>query len=258
MQPDFSKTASDYGRHRAGFPDSLFERLRTEYGVGLPGQELVDLGTGTGTLARGFAARGCRVLGIDPGEGMLGEAKRLAVEGGLEIDFRVGRAEETGLPDACADGVTAGQCWHWFDSPKAAREVARILRRPGLLVLAHFDWIPLDGNVAQVTETLIEAHNPEWKLGGGVGVHPWWMRSLSEAGFCELETFSYDLDVPYSHEDWRGRIRASAGVGASLSAERVEAFDAELGSLLSERFPEDPLAVLHRVFAIVARLPGPA
>src|SRR5918996_1531463 len=33
----------------------------------------------------------------------------------------------------------------------------------------------------------------------------------------------FDLEVPYSHEAWRGRIRASAGVGASLSPEGVAA-----------------------------------
>jgi hypothetical protein len=54
MNIDFGRTAGDSGRHRAGFPDSMFERL-TQYGVGLRGQRVVDVGTGTGTVARGFA-----------------------------------------------------------------------------------------------------------------------------------------------------------------------------------------------------------
>ena len=60
---DFGKTAQDYGRYRAGFPESFFDRL-TAMGVGLPGQRLLDLGTGTGTVARGFARRGCIVTGL--------------------------------------------------------------------------------------------------------------------------------------------------------------------------------------------------
>jgi hypothetical protein len=44
-------------------------------------------------------------------------------------------------------------------------------------------------------------------------------------------------------------------VGASLPAEGVAAFDAELKSLLAERFPEDPFTVLHRVFALIAKAP---
>ena len=72
---------------------------------------------------------------------------------------------------------------------------------------------------------------------------------MALAGFRRLETFSFDLDVSYSHEAWRGRIRASAGVGASLSPEGVIVFDRELQALLAEKFPQEPLAVLHRIFA---------
>ena len=36
------------------------------FGVGRAGQDVVDVGTGTGTLVRGFARRGCRVVDIDP------------------------------------------------------------------------------------------------------------------------------------------------------------------------------------------------
>ena len=57
MNPDFGKTSSDYSKHRAGFPPSFFVRLR-ERGIGLSRQRILDLGTGTGTLARGFASAG--------------------------------------------------------------------------------------------------------------------------------------------------------------------------------------------------------
>ena len=59
MQADFGKTAQDYAQFRAGFPPSFFERLDT-FGIGSAGQRIVDLGTGTGTLARSFAGQGCR------------------------------------------------------------------------------------------------------------------------------------------------------------------------------------------------------
>lgn len=254
LQPDFGATAEDYGRHRAGFPDSLFERLG-RLGIGVPDQEVVDLGTGTGTLARGFARRGCRVIGIDPAVPLLEQARGLDAAAGVRTDYQVGRAEATGLPSAGADVVAAGQCWHWFDRPAAAREAARILRPQGVLLIAHFDWIPLPGNLARVTEELIEAHNPGWKLGGGLGVHPWWLRDLGEAGYRQIESFSYDEDALYTPEAWRGRVRASAGVGASLGPESVAAFDRALADLLAERFPGQTLAVPHRVFAVTARPP---
>ena len=101
----------------------------------------LDLGTGTGTLARGFALRGCHVTGIDPSAQMLEQAKELDQQAGVEVEYRVAKAEATRLPDASFDIVTAGQCWHWFDRPTAAQEVKRILKPGGTIIIAHFDWL---------------------------------------------------------------------------------------------------------------------
>jgi hypothetical protein len=50
-------------------------------------------------------------------------------------------------------------------------------------------------------------------------------------------------------------VRASAGVGASLSPEAVERFDADLARLLCDRFPGDAVDTPHRVFAVVGTGP---
>jgi SAM-dependent methyltransferase len=255
LKVDFGLTARDYAAHRVGFPDSLFQRL-SERDIGLPGQVVVDLGTGTGTLARGFALRGCKVIGIDVAEPLLQEARRLSQRTGIEVDYRYGRAEATGLPVRHADLVTAGQCWHWFDSLLAAQEVARILKPNGFLNIAHFDWLPLKGNVVEATEQLILQHNPAWSFAGTTGIHPQWLRDLAESGYHELETFSYDVEVPYTPEDWRGRIRASSGVGASLPPRQVDDFDHDLAEILKHRFPNEVLEIPHRVFAVIARSPA--
>ena len=75
------------------------------------------------------------------------------------------------------------------------------------------------------------------------------------AGFQGIETFSFDVSVPYSREGWRGRIRASQGVGAMLDEAAVRRFDEELASLLAARFPDEPLAIPHRAFAAIAEAP---
>jgi SAM-dependent methyltransferase len=253
--PDFGLTAEDYGRHRAGFPAELITRL-TRLGVEASGRDVLDLGTGTGSLARLFARAGARVTGVDPAAPLLEQARRLDAEAGVGVEYRVGTAEETGLPDRAFDVVAAGQCWHWFDAPRAAAEVRRLLRPGGRVVIAHFDWLPLPGNVVAATEELIVAHNPAWSMGGGTGLHPRWLTDLATGGFQGIETFSFDLDVPYTPQDWVGRIRASAGVGASLPEEGVRAFSEELTALLRDRFPGDVLPVPHRTWAVTAETPG--
>lgn len=254
MTVDFGRTASDYAAYRVGFPDRFFSRLG-DMDVGLQGQRVVDLGTGTGALARGFARRGCVVTALDPAAPMLYEACRLDADAGVRVAYRVGSAEDTGLDPARWDVVCAGQCWHWFDRPRAGMEARRLLVAGGALLICHMDYLPREGNVCAATEALILEHNPSWSMAGGTGIHADWTLDAATAGFTGIETFSFDLDVPFSHEAWRGRMRSCNGVGASLPGLQVADFDVALAGVLAESFPDEPMNVPHRVWALVARAP---
>jgi SAM-dependent methyltransferase len=259
--PDFARTASDYARHRAGFPSELLDRLATR-GLARAGARVVDLGTGTGSLARLFAQHGCEVTGVDIAVPLLEQARRLDREAGVEIDYVEAPAEATGLPDGVFDVVSAGQCWHWFDRPAAVREVARLLTDGGSVVIAHFDWLAIPDNVVQATQEIIlrytppgdPAHGP-WRYAHGTGVYPQWLTDLQSAGFVGIETFSFDVQVPYSHEAWVGRIRASAPIAGTLDEAGVESCSRELTAMLTARFPKDPLTIPHRVWAVTAQAP---
>ena len=121
------------------------------------------------------------------------------------------------------------------------------------IICAGTRVLDLAGNVVAATEALIMQHNPSWSLGGGNGFYPQWLRHLKDAAFVDLETFSFDLDVTYKHDAWRGRIRASAGVAASLDDAQVLAFDNDLKQLLLDAFPADPLEVPHRFFVVLGK-----
>ena len=249
---DFGKTATDYARHRAGYPDWLFERLMRR-GLVRPGMRALDLATGTGYLARGLAQRGLRVTGIDIAPEMMDAAKALDAAQGLAIEYVVGKAEETGLPAAAFDLVTAACCWHWFDRPKVSAEVLRLLKPGGWLVICAQNWFPLGDNVVARTEAVVQRHNPKWPFGGLDGMTPGAVRDLRAAGFGAIESFSVDFEIPYTHEGWRGRMRASAGVSGSLAPDQVKAFDDELAAMLARDFPQQPLQVTHCLYAAFGR-----
>jgi SAM-dependent methyltransferase len=213
----------------------------------------LDLATGTGYLARGLAQRGVIVTGLDIAPEMMDAAKALDEAQSLAINYAVGRAEETGLPSGSFDLVTAACAWHWFDRTKASAEVLRLLKPGGWLLICSQDWLPLGSNVVARTEAIVQQHNPAWPYGGLDGMKPTFVRDLRAAGFQSIESFSIDFEIPYSHEGWRGRMRASAAVSGSLTPDQVQAFDAELAAMLAREFPQQPMQVAHCLFAVFGR-----
>lgn len=250
---DFGRTSADYERYRPGFPANFFDRLESRGWIA-PGQRAADLGTGTGSLALGFAGRGLQVTGIDIAPELLEVARHAADQAGLPAAFVNGPAEATSLDSSAFNLVSAGQAWWWFDADKTIREVQRILVPGGRLLICSFSYLALPGNIAARTEALILEHNPGWPKAGWRGIHPEQVQVLDATGFCEVESFSYVTEIQFSHEAWRGRIRTCNGVGSALTEDQVQRFDTELAQLLDREFPE-LLQVPHRVFAVSGLVP---
>jgi SAM-dependent methyltransferase len=240
---DWSKTSSDYGKHRPGPPESFYARLRA-LGVGLPGQRILDLGTGTGLLAREFAKNGAIASGTDIAAGQIEEATRLANEAGLNCDFHVASSEAQPFPDATFDCITAMQCWLYFDQEKTVAEVKRLLKPGGVLAIAHFSWLPRLDPIAHASEQLVLKFNPQWGGKDWDGVVPPVYYGLDKH-FPLAAMFWYDEAIPFTRESWRGRMRACRGTGATLAPDQLAQFDREHDALLKSIAP-DEFTILHR------------
>lgn len=248
---DWSRTSHDYAAHRPGPPARLYDMLAA-LEVGRPGQQLLDIGTGTGLVAREFARRGVNVAGTDIAAGQIATARAEAAREGLDIDFQVAPAERCPHGDARFDVVTASQCWLYFDVDRTCAELKRVLKPGGVLVTMHFSWLPRRDAIARASEDLVLHFNPAWRGAdwpGEIPAVPAWT-----AGRAQVQAmFWFDAAVPFTHESWRGRMRACRGVGATLDAVEVAAFDAEHAALLA-RIAPPAFTVLHRVDAHVMRL----
>lgn len=129
----FGEKAEYYAKFRPGYPSEAIEFLRRF--LALDRQSIIaDVGSGTGIFSRLLIDAGYIVLGIEPDPLM----RRAAIEGlGSSPRFRsvVGCAEDTGLPSASVDLVTAAQSFHWFDPVRSCSEFNRILKVGGSVVL---------------------------------------------------------------------------------------------------------------------------
>jgi SAM-dependent methyltransferase len=241
---DFGKTASDYARFRVPFSPRLFERL-LGFGIGLPGQKILDVGAGTGLLAAPLRNAGADVTCLDLQFELLDQSR-------IDAPHVVARAEALPFPDGSFDVVTAGQCWHWFDRHRAPAEIRRVIRAGGIVTVVYQTYIPLPGSVAERTEQLILQHRPGWRHTNTTGINGQVLRDLQVNGYGEIESFSFDVEIAFSREGWRGFIRTTSAVGASMSSGQLSRFDAEHESLL--RDVTEPLHIPHRVFAATARV----
>lgn len=70
-----------------------------------PGEVVVDIGCGNGTVALQAAREGARVIGVDIAPGMLDRARAAADEARLELDLREGDARALPVEDGAADLV---------------------------------------------------------------------------------------------------------------------------------------------------------
>jgi ubiquinone/menaquinone biosynthesis C-methylase UbiE len=120
-------------------------RLRTASLAQLqPGDVVLDVGCGTGTLAMEAArrvGRAGRVAGVDPGTEQIARARAKAARRHVPIEFQIGVIEQLPFPDQTFDVVLSTLMMHHLPASlkrQGLAEIARVLKPGGLLVIADF------------------------------------------------------------------------------------------------------------------------
>lgn len=126
----FGEDPERYDRVRPTYPAELVDALLAlAPPVADRPVEVLDVGCGTGIVARLFADRGAAVLGIEPDGRMAAFARRRAVP------VEEGRFERWSSRGRRFDLVVAGQAWHWVDPERGAGRAAEVLRGGGAVGL---------------------------------------------------------------------------------------------------------------------------
>jgi ubiquinone/menaquinone biosynthesis C-methylase UbiE/glutathione S-transferase len=134
-QDQFGSRADQYGKSHILADVSDIDKVITELKL-RANTVALDLGTGNGHTALLLAGKGYAVTATDIAPGMLDEAKRLAAEKNLKIDFQEHPAEKLPFPDNTFGLVSCRMAMHHFSSPEQfVRESARVLKTYGYLVV---------------------------------------------------------------------------------------------------------------------------
>lgn len=250
---DWGKTSEYYAKYRDIYP-ALFYQKVADRGLCIEGQKVLDLGTGTGVLPRNMYKYGAKWTGIDISPEQIEQAKRLAVDADMNIDFKAVSAENLDFPSESFDVITACQCFWYFDHAKLAPKLARILKKSGKLVILYMAWLPYEDEIAARSEELVLKYSPDWS-GGGETKHPILIPDVMFDYFEIEEHEEYDLKVPFTKESWHGRMIACRGVGASLSAEELVRWDKEHRDLLTD-VPDEFEVKHYAAIAVLKRKKG--
>jgi SAM-dependent methyltransferase len=209
----FSKVAPQYERGRPDYPAEAVDWIAGHTGLG-PGKVVVDLAAGTGKLTRQLVGSGARVIAVEPLPEMLSELISVLPQ----VEAVIGDAEETGLPDGVATVVTVGQAFHWFSTPEALREMARLLEAGGHLALVWNRRDPAQALQADLTRVLNRYRNgtPSYESGAWVEVmeHCVLFEEVSEQRF----RFSHVLDA----EGLCDRVASTSFIANLPPAEHAE------------------------------------
>jgi len=189
---------SDVARTIEEVAHVILERVGTG-----PGEELLDVATGTGNLAIPAAAAGTRVTGLDLTPKLLEAARARAADAGVEVRWIEGDAEALPFTDGSFDSVTS--CFGVIFAPRhevAAEELTRVARPGGTVALTG--WTPdgLTGQFFRVAASYMPPPPPglQTPLQWGEEDH---VRSLFEPTGAELaferRTVAFTHDSP---EGW--------------------------------------------------------
>jgi SAM-dependent methyltransferase len=165
MDYDRTSIPAVYDRGRDHGPEVLDLWMRTIESA-LDGGSIgtiLDLGCGTGRFSEGLANRfRARVVGVDPSEKMLQQARRKRQRN--DIHYQRGTAEAIPLVDRAADMIFMSMSFHHFRDPDlAARECRRVLRPDGSVVvrtgtrerIQSYPYVPFFPSTPSLLEELL-------------------------------------------------------------------------------------------------------
>jgi SAM-dependent methyltransferase len=217
-------------RHRPECPPETFSILR-DLIVGP--RVILDVGAGTGAIARGLVPHVERVDAIDISEAMIDEGRRLPNGSDPRLRWILGSAEEAPL-DPPYGLITAGAAVHWFDEERTMPRFAAALAPGARLALSEIEDEPVgDGSWAEELHDITKRYSELKDYRDFVDV----LRGLQDEGWFVREGEARTRPVRVSRTiseviEWQ---HSKATLSRVRLGARTAAFDEELTAVFRRR-----------------------
>lgn len=244
---DWGKTSADYAKFLDIYPQEFYDKIISR-GLCINGQAVLDVGTGTGVLPRNMYRYGAKWTGTDISANQIEQARILS--SGMDISYYPLAAENIDFPAGSFDVITACQCFWYFNHEQVEPMFYRMLKSGGCILVLYLAWLPFEDEIAGASEKLVLKYSPEWS-GAGETMHPISIPKCYDGKFELVYHEEYPLQVHFTRESWNGRMKACRGIGASLTAQEVSAWEQEHLKLLAEMAPAE-FHILH--YGAIAQL----
>jgi ubiquinone/menaquinone biosynthesis C-methylase UbiE len=132
----FDEIAAEYDRHRPAYPDELIDQACQVAGIG-SGDQVLEVGCGSGQLTRALLARGLRVTAVEPGRNLIALARQ-NLDGAGVVEFVNVRFEDAPLPREQFQAVFSASAFHWVDPEVSWQKAADVLVPGGTLALVQY------------------------------------------------------------------------------------------------------------------------
>ena len=221
-----------------------------------PGQRLLDVGSGPGTITADLAGHVGHVTATEVTADALDLARAEADRRGVALEFAVADVHDLPFPDDAYDVVHAHQVLqHVADPVRALREMRRVCRPGGTVAVrdsdyAAFTWYP---QLPELDEWLALYRRTAYANGGEPDAGRRLLAWANAAGFTEVAAsasvwcFADDAD-----RAWWGGLWADRVVGSAFGplARAQGATDADLARIASgwrawAAEPDGWLTILH-------------
>ena len=234
---DWGNTSKDYAKYRDIYPEEFYKCI-LDLGLCKDGQKVLDIGTGTGVLPRNMYKYGANWIGTDISENQIEQAKKLASENGMDIEFYACPAEDVEYPDNTFDVITICQCIWYLNAEVISEKYAKMLKPDGKILILYMGWLPYEDPIAGKSEEIILKHNPNWTSYGDT-VHPVFVPDGLLSNFDIIKRDEFRINVPFTREGWHGRMRACRGVGAAMNEAQLAAWDEDHKKMLTDEADEE-------------------